>query len=149
NLSSIWVRPRDSIPTAFGRTSLPLSRTSQIRVRSGGSAPVALRPVFAADRRSSCPSRAEGARAARCVRFPSWPPRCRFRSVGRVILVIRFIGVMNAAIWLGAAVSFTFAAAPAFFSGEALKMGLHPYWRGAMAELVLARYFYLQYICGA
>ena len=65
-----------------------------------------------------------------------------------MILVIRFIGIMNAAIWLGAAVSFTFAAAPAFFSGEINALGLHPFWHGAMAQLVIARYFYLQYICG-
>jgi hypothetical protein len=65
-----------------------------------------------------------------------------------VILVIRFIGVLNAAIWLGAAVFFTFAAAPAFFSGEVEKLGLHAFWRGAMAQLVLARYFQLQYFCG-
>lgn len=66
-----------------------------------------------------------------------------------MILVIRFIGVMNAAIWLGAAVFFTFAAAPAFFSGEIKTLGLHPFWPGAIAQLVLARFFYLQYICGA
>ena len=66
-----------------------------------------------------------------------------------MILVIRFIGVMNAAIWLGAVVFFTFAAAPAFFTGEIKTLGLHPFWPGAMAQLVLARFFYLQYVCGA
>ncbi len=66
-----------------------------------------------------------------------------------MILVIRFIGVMNAAIWLGAAVFFTFAAAPAFFSGEIKTLGLHPFWPGAMAQLVVARFFHLQHICGA
>lgn len=65
-----------------------------------------------------------------------------------MILVIRFIGVMNAAIWLGAAV-FTLAAAPAIFSGGVKVLELHPFWPGAMAQLVLARFFYLQYICGA
>ena len=65
-----------------------------------------------------------------------------------MILVIRFIGIMNAAIWLGAAVSFTFAGIPAFFSGEVKTLGLHPFWNGAMAELLVARYFYLQHICG-
>ena len=66
-----------------------------------------------------------------------------------MILVIRFIGILNAAIWLGAAVFFTFAVAPAFFVGEAKILGLHPFYLGAMAQLVLARFFYLQYICGA
>jgi Domain of unknown function (DUF4149) len=73
-------------------------------------------------------------------------------SVAGVILVIRFIGVLNAAIWLGAAVFVTFAAAPAFFTGEAKYLetaGMHPFYAGAMAEVVLARYFYVQYICGA
>ena len=55
---------------------------------------------------------------------------------------------MNAAVWLGAAVFFTFAAAPAFFSGEVKTLGLHPFWPGAMAQLVIARFFYLQWICG-
>jgi Domain of unknown function (DUF4149) len=69
-----------------------------------------------------------------------------------VILVIRFIGVLNAAIWVGAAVFLTCAAAPAFFSSEAKVLqatGMHPFYAGAMAQLVLARYFYVQYICGA
>jgi hypothetical protein len=65
-----------------------------------------------------------------------------------VILVIRFIGVLNAAIWLGAAVFFTFAVAPAFFIGDVEKLGLHVFWRGAMAQLILARYFQVQYLCG-
>jgi len=65
-----------------------------------------------------------------------------------VILVIRFIGIMNAAIWLGAAVSFTFAVGPAFFTGAVEKLGLHPFWHGAMAQLVIGRYFALQYVCG-
>jgi hypothetical protein len=66
-----------------------------------------------------------------------------------VILVLRFIGLMNAAIWLGAAVFFTFAAAPAFFSDEVKALGLHPFWAGAMAQLVITRFFYFQCICGA
>ena len=65
-----------------------------------------------------------------------------------MILVIRFIGILNAAIWLGAAV-FVLAAQGAFFSGEVATLGLHPFWPGAMAQLILARYFNLQYICGA
>lgn len=64
-----------------------------------------------------------------------------------MILVIRFIGVLNAAIWLGAAVFFTFAAAPAFFSGDVEKLGLDVFWRGAMAQLILARFFHFQYLC--
>ena len=55
---------------------------------------------------------------------------------------------MNAAIWLGAAV-FTLVAAPAIFSGGTKTLGLHPFWPGATAQLLLARFFYLQYICGS
>jgi hypothetical protein len=65
-----------------------------------------------------------------------------------VILAIRFIGVLNAAIWLGSAVFFTFAAAPAFFSTDAKALGIPPFYTGSMAQLVLARYFQVQYVCG-
>jgi hypothetical protein len=65
-----------------------------------------------------------------------------------VILAIRFIGVLNAAIWLGSAVFFTCAAAPAFFSTDAKALGISTFYTGSMAQLVLARYFYVQHICG-
>lgn len=64
-----------------------------------------------------------------------------------MILVIRSIGILNAAIWLGAAV-FLLVAQGAFFSGEVKSLGLHPFWPGALAQMVLARYFYLQFACG-
>lgn len=65
-----------------------------------------------------------------------------------MILVIRFIGILNAAIWLGAAVFFTVAAQRTFFSGEIKSTGLHPFWPGVMAQLFVARYFQLQCLCG-
>jgi hypothetical protein len=65
-----------------------------------------------------------------------------------VILVIRFVGILNAAVWLGAAVFFTFAAQPAFFSDEIKATGLHPFWPGAIAQLFVAQYFKLQCVCG-
>lgn len=65
-----------------------------------------------------------------------------------MILVIRFIGILNASIWLGAAVFFTFAAQGTFFSGEIKSTGLHSFWPGVMAQLFIARYFQLQCICG-
>ena len=66
------------------------------------------------------------------------------------MLVLRFIGVLNAAVWLGAAVFFTFAVAPAFVSDEARKVftGWHFVWPGVMLQFVIGRYFYLQQICG-
>lgn len=66
-----------------------------------------------------------------------------------MILVLRFIGVMNAAIWLGSAVFFTFVAAPAFFSAAVKATPLGGFWPGIMAQFVVERYFYVQYICGS
>ena len=66
-----------------------------------------------------------------------------------MILVIRFIGVLNAAIWLGASVFFTFAAQGTFFSAEAKATGLHPFWPGLFAQLMIGKYFQLQAICAA
>lgn len=66
-----------------------------------------------------------------------------------MILVIRFIGVLNAAIWLGASVFFTFAAQGTFFSAEAKATGLHPFWPGVFAQLMIGKYFQLQAICAA
>jgi hypothetical protein len=65
-----------------------------------------------------------------------------------VILVLRFIGILNAAIWLGAAVFFFFAQ-QTFFSGEIKNTGLHPFWPGVMAQLFVARFFHLHCLCGA
>ena len=64
---------------------------------------------------------------------------------------LRFAGLMNAAVWFGAAVSFTLAVAPAIFSEEMRRLlGDHnfPYFKGAIAEVVIARYLDLQMICG-
>lgn len=66
------------------------------------------------------------------------------------MLVLRFIGVLNAAVWLGAAVFFTFFVGPAFFSAETKKVFHDSYffWPGVMLQFVIGRYFYLQQICG-
>ena len=70
------------------------------------------------------------------------------------MLVLRFIGVLNAAVWLGAAVFFSFAVGPAFFSNDVEQVfkpvfkDSHRFWPGVMAQFVIARYFYLQQICG-
>ena len=64
---------------------------------------------------------------------------------------LRFVGILNAAVWLGAAVAFSFAALPAMFSQEmnGLLQQNYPYFSGAIAQLLVARYFSLQLICGA
>jgi hypothetical protein len=68
----------------------------------------------------------------------SWP----------VIAFLRFAGLINAGVWLGGAVFFTIAAAPAFFSDEMLGLIGRPH-AGAAAQIVLERYFRVQYWCGA
>ena len=61
--------------------------------------------------------------------------------------LLRFIGVINAAVWLGAAVFFTLGA-PALFTTEA-KAVLGETQAGIAAMMLLSRYFALQYWCGA
>ena len=63
-----------------------------------------------------------------------------------MLFFLRFVGVTNAAIWLGALTFFTFGAGPAFFSDEMLRLLGRPY-AGAAAQIVLERYFDLQVIC--
>jgi hypothetical protein len=65
-----------------------------------------------------------------------------------VSFFLRLVGITNAALWFGAALSFTAAVWPAFASGEMLKI-LPASHAGAAAQVVLARYFFLQYWCGA
>jgi len=59
---------------------------------------------------------------------------------------IRFVGVLNAAVWLGAAVFFTLAVEPAFASAEMLGFLPRPHASRA-AEVMLDRYFVLQQWC--
>jgi hypothetical protein len=65
-----------------------------------------------------------------------------------VIVLLRFIGVMNAAVWLGAAIFFTFAAAPVLFTPETKRL-VGEAQAGIVAQMVLERYFALQYWCGS
>ena len=65
-----------------------------------------------------------------------------------MIVALRFIGVLNAAVWLGAAVFFTLAVGPAFFSKAAAAVPVPKFYAGAFAQIVLERYFYLQQVCG-
>lgn len=65
----------------------------------------------------------------------------------RVIQFLRFIGTLNAAIWLGAALFFTVAVGPAFFS-PAMKRLLGDVYAGLAAQIVLERYFVLHFLCG-
>ena len=64
-------------------------------------------------------------------------------------MVLRFIGVTNAAVWLGAAIFFTFGIAPVFFTDEVRRLLNGPFWPGIIAQMALERYFFLQYVCGS
>jgi len=69
-----------------------------------------------------------------------------------VIGLLRFVGILNAAVWFGAAIFFTFAAGSAPFSDEMQRLlgtNNFPYFSGAIAQIFVARYFYLQLICAA
>jgi uncharacterized membrane protein len=63
-----------------------------------------------------------------------------------VVAFLRFLGVLNAAVWFGAIIFFTFAVGPAFFSETMLQLLGRPH-AGAAAQVVLERYFSLQQWC--
>jgi Domain of unknown function (DUF4149) len=63
---------------------------------------------------------------------------------------LRFVGITNAAIWLGTTVFYTVAAGPAMGSADMhalLGPKYFPYFSGAVAQIVLVRYFHFQLVC--
>jgi hypothetical protein len=67
-----------------------------------------------------------------------------------VIGLLRFVGILNAAVWFGAAIFFTFGTGLVPFSQEMkslLGQANYPYFSGAIAQLFIARYFYFQLGC--
>jgi hypothetical protein len=67
-----------------------------------------------------------------------------------VIGLLRFVGILNAAVWFGTAVFFTFGAGLAPFSQEMKNLlgpDNFPYFSGAIAQILIARYFYFQLGC--
>jgi hypothetical protein len=68
-----------------------------------------------------------------------------------VIGFLRCVGVLNAGVWFGGAVVFSFFAVPAMFSDQTkalLEPQNYPYFSGALAQIMIARYFKLQLVCG-
>ena len=64
-----------------------------------------------------------------------------------VLVFLRLIGIINAAVWLGASVTFVCAVIPAFFSSAMLR--LLPLSHAGAAGLIVAQHcFVLQYFCG-
>lgn len=66
-----------------------------------------------------------------------------------MLAFLRFVGILNAAIWLGALVFASFVVLPVFFSPEVTPGLVHRYYSGRIAALVLHRVFILQLVCGA
>ncbi|MCX7866374.1 MAG: DUF4149 domain-containing protein [Limisphaera sp.] len=66
--------------------------------------------------------------------------------------LLRFLGLVNAAVWLGAGVFFTVAVGPAVFSEEMRSLlgdRNFPYFSGAIAGLLVSRLFRLQIVCAS
>ena len=73
-----------------------------------------------------------------------------FSYRGRVIGFLRFVGTLNAAVWFGSAIFFSFGVGLAPFSQEMkslLGQNNYPYYSGAIAEILIARYFHFQVAC--
>lgn len=68
-----------------------------------------------------------------------------------VIGLLRFLGLLNAAVWFGTAFSFVFVVDPAIGGSEAMKDLLgprsFPYFSGAIAQVIAGRFFGLFLIC--
>ena len=65
--------------------------------------------------------------------------------------ILRFIGILNAAIWLGGSIYFSFVAGKMPFSADmqALLGAQHfPYYSGAIAQMGVSRYFGFHLVCG-
>ena len=64
--------------------------------------------------------------------------------------ILRFIGLANAAVWLGGAIFYTLGVAPALVSQDmvnVLKPENFPFYSGAIGQVVLGRYFHLHLTC--
>lgn len=66
-----------------------------------------------------------------------------------MIVVLRFIGVMNAAAWFGAAVLYTIAVAPGFNSLEMKRLLGGDLYSGAASFIVSENYWRIYYWCGS
>ena len=67
-----------------------------------------------------------------------------------MIGLLRFVGILNAAVWFGSAIFFTFGTGLVPFSQEMknlLGSNNFPYFSGAIAQIFIARYFYFQVGC--
>lgn len=78
--------------------------------------------------------------------------RCHF-YIGAVSGFLRFVGIVNAAVWFGAAIFFAAFVLPGVFSQQMHQLfhetEANPFYSGAVAQALFERYFALQIICGA
>jgi hypothetical protein len=68
-----------------------------------------------------------------------------------VIGFLRFVGIVNAAVWLGAAVFFCLSVQPAVYSPEMMKLlepKNYPFFSGAIAQILGDHLFHVEIICG-
>ena len=68
-----------------------------------------------------------------------------------MIGLLRFVGILNAAIWLGTAIFLTFGAAPSVVSSEMEKLLAtknFPYFAAGISQILWGRYFTFQLVCG-
>lgn len=63
-----------------------------------------------------------------------------------MLVLLRIVGTFNAAIWLGAAVFFTFALTTGVFSDE-MKRVFGGYYTGVVAQMFVGRYFVVHVVC--
>lgn len=73
-------------------------------------------------------------------------------NVACVTGFLRFVGIANAAAWLGACLFYTLCAGPAMLSGEMqglLGPKYFPYFSGAVGLILLERYFHFQIACAS
>ena len=64
-----------------------------------------------------------------------------------MLIVLRIVGVFNAAIWLGSVVFFTFGVAPGIFSPE-MKRVFGDFYAGVIGQNLIGRYFVVNLVCG-
>ncbi len=79
------------------------------------------------------------------VRVQAWQSPVKHYTAG-VLGFLRIIAIVNAAVWFGSVIFFTFAAGPAFFTDEMVQL-LGKAHAGAAAQLVVHRYFVVLQWC--
>jgi uncharacterized membrane protein len=65
-----------------------------------------------------------------------------------VLVFLRFIGIVNAAVWFGSVFFFTFAGSPVFLSEAMLEILPRPHAE-ASAHILARRFYFFQYGCAA